>query len=195
MIEQRKTAIRTAERITMAAEVRAIATDDGSLKIGGYAATFGNEATGLNFREVIAKGAFTRTLKSDNPVFLLINHDTESLPLASTQSGTMSLREDETGLYMEATLDPKNPRAAELASALERGDVDKMSFAFTVAPDGDTRSEGLRTLTDLDLYEVSVVTWPAYDATSVGMRSADKEDLSIRKRKLALKFKQYSLTK
>ena len=195
MIEERKTAIRTAERITMAAEVRAIATNDGSLKIGGYAATFGNEATGLNFREVIAKGAFTRTLKSDNPVFLLINHDTESLPLASTQSGTMSLREDETGLYMEATLDPKNPRAAELASALERGDVDKMSFAFTVAPDGDTRSEGLRTLTDLDLFEVSVVTWPAYDATSVGMRSAESEDLNLRKRKLALKFKQYSLTK
>jgi len=95
----------------------------------------------------------------------------------------------------EATLDPKNPRAAELASALERGDVDKMSFAFTVAPDGDTRSEGLRTLTDLDLFEVSVVTWPAYDATSVGMRSAESEDLNLRKRKLALKFKQYSLTK
>ena len=195
MLEERKTAIRTAERITMNAEVRAMATTDGSLKIGGYAATFGNEATGLNFREVIAKGAFTRTLKSDNPVFLLINHDTESLPLASTQSGTMSLREDDTGLYMEATLDPKNPRAAELASALERGDVDKMSFAFTVAPDGDTRAEGLRTLTDLDLFEVSVVTWPAYDATSVGMRSAEKEDLNLRKRKLALKFKQYSLTK
>ena len=195
MIEERKTAIRSAERITMAAEVRAIATEDGSLKIGGYAATFNNEATGLNFREVIAPGAFKRTLSTDNPVFLLINHDTESLPLASTQSGTMSLREDQTGLYMEATLDPKNPRAAELASALERGDVDKMSFAFTVAPDGDTRSEGLRTLTDLDLFEVSVVTWPAYDATSVGMRSAESEDLNLRKRKLALKFKQYSLTK
>jgi len=195
MIEERKTAIRTAERITMAAEVRAIATEDGSLKIGGYAATFNNEATGLNFREVIAPGAFKRTLATDNPIFLLINHDTESLPLASTQSGTMSLREDQTGLYMEATLDPKNPRAAELASALERGDVDKMSFAFTVASGGEDRSEGLRTLTDLDLFEVSVVTWPAYDATSVGMRSADNEDLSLRKRKLALKFKQYSLTK
>ena len=195
MIEERKTAIRSAERITMAAEVRAIATEDGSLKIGGYAATFNNEATGLNFREVIAPGAFKRTLSTNNPVFLLINHDTESLPLASTQSGTMSLREDQTGLYMEAILDPKNPRAAELASALERGDVDKMSFAFTVAPDGDTRSEGLRTLTDLDLFEVSVVTWPAYDATSVGMRSAESEDLNLRKRKLALKFKQYSLTK
>lgn len=195
MIEERKTAIRSAERITMAAEVRAIATEDGSLKIGGYAATFNNEATGLNFREVIAPGAFKRTLQSDNPVFLLINHDTESLPLASTQSGTMNLREDQTGLYMEATLDPKNPRAAELASALERGDVDKMSFAFTVAPGGENRSEGLRTLTDVDLFEVSVVTWPAYDATSVGMRSAESEDLNLRKRKLALKFKQYSLTK
>ena len=195
MVEERKTAIRTAERITMTAEVRKVATDDGSLRIGGYAATFNNEATGLNFREVIAPGAFKRTLATDNPVFLLINHDTESLPLASTQSGTMSLREDNVGLFMEATLDPKNPRAAELASALERGDVDKMSFAFTVAPDGDTRSEGLRTLTDLDLFEVSVVTWPAYDATSVGMRSATDEDLNLRKRKLAAKFKQYSLTK
>ena len=196
MIEERKTMIAGAERITMTAEVRAIATDDGSLRIGGYAATFNNEATGLNFREVIAPGAFKRTLATDNPVFLLINHDTESLPLASTQSGTLRLTEDSTGLRMDATLDPTNPRAAELASALSRGDVDKMSFAFTVAPGGDTREEGLRTLTDLDLFEVSVVTWPAYDATSVGMRSQqESDDLAIRKRKLALKFKHYSLTK
>ena len=196
MIEERKTMIRSAERITMQAEVRAVATDDGSLKIAGYAATFNNEATGLNFREVIAPGAFTRTLKSDNPIFLLINHDMEQLPLASTRSGTLKLSEDKVGLRMEAILDPSNPRAAELASALGRGDVDKMSFAFTVAPGGDTRAEGLRTLTDLDLYEVSVVNMPAYDATSVGLRSEDStDDLQLRKRKLALKFKQYSLTK
>ena len=196
MVEERKTMIRSAERITMQAEVRAVATDDGSLKIAGYAATFNNEATGLNFREVIAPGAFTRTLKSDNPIFLLINHDMEQLPLASTRSGTLKLSEDKVGLRMEATLDPSNPRAAELASALSRGDVDKMSFAFTVAPGGDTRAEGLRTLTDLDLYEVSVVNMPAYDATSVGLRSEDQaDDLNLRKRKLAAKFKQYSLTK
>jgi HK97 family phage prohead protease len=96
---------------------------------------------------------------------------------------------------MEATLDPSNPRAAELASALTRGDVDKMSFAFSVAPGGDTREEGLRTLTDLNLFEVSVVTWPAYDASSVGMRSEDsvEDELELRKRKLALKFKLDSL--
>jgi len=195
MIEERKTAIRSAERITMNAEVRAVATNDGSLKISGYAATFNNEATGLNFREVIAPGAFKRTLQTDNPIFLLVNHDMEQLPLASTRSGTLVLTEDSVGLRMDATLDPLNPRAAELASALSRGDVDKMSFAFTVADGGDTREGGLRTLTDLDLYEVSVVNLPAYDATSVGLRSEQSENLDIRKRKLALKFKHYSLTK
>lgn len=195
MIEERKSAIASAERLTFEAEVRSVATDDGSLRIGGYAAQFNKEATGLNFREMIAPGAFKRSLQSGEPVFLLVNHDTDQLPLASTQSGTLVLSEDEVGLRMEATLDPSNPRAAELASALTRGDVDKMSFAFSVAPGGDTREEGLRTLTDLNLFEVSVVTWPAYDASSVGMRSEDSDvdDLELRKRKIALKFKLDSL--
>jgi HK97 family phage prohead protease len=195
MIEARK-AMETAERITMTAEVRAVATDDGSLKIGGYAATFNNEATGLNFREVIAPGAFTRALASSDPVFLLVNHDMEGIPLASTQSGTLQLRQDKTGLYMEATLDAANPKAQELSSALRRGDMDKMSFAFTVSPDGQTRDAGLRTIQDIErLYEVSVVTLPAYDATSVGMRSAEEIDLELAKRKLQLKVKHYSLTR
>ena len=195
MIEQRK-AMATAERITMTAEVRAVATDDGSMKIGGYAATFNSEATGLNFREVIAPGAFTRALSSGDPVFLLVNHDMEGIPLASTQSGTLNLRQDKTGLYMEATLDPANPKAQELSSAVRRGDMDKMSFAFTVSPDGQTKDAGLRTLTDIErLYEVSVVTLPAYDSTSVGMRSVEEADLELAKRKLSLKVKQYSLTR
>ena len=193
-MESRKSRMATAERVTMDCEVRSIATDSTSLRIGGYAAQFNKEATGLSFREVIAPGAFTRTLDSGEPVFLLVNHDTDNLPLASTQSGTMSLRQDETGLWMEADLDPNNPRAQELASAVSRGDVNKMSFAFTVAPDGDTRENGLRTLQDLNLFEVSVVTWPAYDATTVGMRTASAEDaeqeaLELRKRMLELKQK------
>jgi len=195
MLETRK-AMATAERITMTAEVRAVDTKDGSLKIGGYAATFNAEATGLNFREVIAPGAFTRALASNDPVFLLVNHDMEGIPLASTQSGTLQLRQDKTGLYMEATLDPANPKAQELSSALRRGDMDKMSFAFTVSPDGQTKDAGLRTLTDIErLYEVSVVTLPAYDSTSVGMRSVEEADLDLAKRKLSMKVKQYSLTR
>jgi HK97 family phage prohead protease len=195
LVEARKSVMEKAERITMVADIRSVATEDGSLKIGGYAATFNQEADGLNFREVIAPGAFTRTLASEQPMFLLVNHDFESLPLAATKSGTLVLSEDKVGLRMEATLDPANPRAQELASALTRGDVDKMSFAFTVADGGDTREGGLRTLTDLDLYEISVVTMPAYSSTSVGMRKADDDNLALRKRQLQLKFNQLRLRK
>lgn len=197
LIESRKNAMQTAERITMLADIRSMATEDGSLKIAGYAATFNQEADGLAFREVIAPGAFTRTLSSDQPMFLLVNHDFDALPLAATKSGTLILSEDSIGLRMEATLDPANPRAQELASALSRGDVDKMSFAFTIAEGGDTREGGLRTLTDLDLYEISVVTMPAYSSTSVGMRSAEKEneDLELRKKLLILKNAQRKLRK
>ena len=196
MIEERKSIINSAEKITMSAEVRAVDTEDGSLKIAGYAATFGNEATGLNFREVIAPGAFTRALANDNPVFLLVNHDMDGIPLASTQSGTMRLAQDKVGLRMEADLDPANPRAQELASALRRGDITKMSFAFTVGPDGQTREDGLRTLTEIDhLYEVSAVTLPAYDDTVIGLRKSGEEDLELAKRLLALKFNQRSLRK
>jgi len=195
MVEERKSAIATAERITMSAEVRASTNSDGSIKISGYAATFNQESTGLNFREVIAPGAFTRTLASDNPVFLLINHDTDQLPLASTQSGTLTLTQDDKGLRMDAVLDPKNPRAAEVSSVLDRGDVDKMSFAFTVAPNGDSTEAGLRTLTDLNLFEVSIVTWPAYDSTTVAKRSAEEaaNDLELRRRQLQLKLAQIRL--
>ena len=192
VIEERKSAIASAEKITMDVEIRALDTEDGSIRIGGYAATFNKEATGLNFREVIAPGAFTRTLQTGNPVFLLVNHDMGELPLAATQSGTLQLSEDRFGLRMEADLDPSNPRAAEVASALRRGDVNKMSFAFSVAEGGQIREEGLRTLTDLDLYEVSVVTLPAYDSTTVGLRSA-QDDLELAKRKLAIKRNQHSL--
>lgn len=193
-LEARKSAMETAERITMTAEVRAMDTEDGSFRIGGYAATFNQEADGLSFREVIAPGAFTRALQSEEPVFLLVNHDMDGIPLASTQSGTLQLREDSTGLYMEAELDPANPKAQELASALKRGDMNKMSFAFTVTREGQHKEDGLRTINDIErLYEVSVVTLPAYSSTSVGMRNEQDDNVELIKRKLALKWKQYSL--
>jgi len=186
VLEARRGLLATAERITVDAEVRASA--DGQMRIAGYAAKFNTEATGLGFREQIAPGAFTRSLASGDPVYLLVNHDTESLPLASTGSGTLQLREDGTGLMMTADLDPSNPRAAELYSALSRGDVEKMSFAFSIAPGGESRDGGVRTLTDVNLYEVSVVTWPAYDDTQVGVRDAAPADLGLRRRALAARL-------
>ena len=195
--EERKSAMATAERITMNAEVRAVATDDGTLKIAGYAATFNQEAENLSFREQIAPGAFTRSLESADPIFLLVNHQSDQLPLASTQSGTLKLTQDKVGLRMEANLDPANPRAAELASALTRGDVNKMSFAFSINPGGESRDGGVRTITDCTLYEVSVVNMPAYDSTQVGMRSVEDEAeaLELRKRAMALKVKIASVRK
>lgn len=192
LFEERKGAFASAERVTMDAEVRSLDTGDGALKIGGYAAQFNKEATGLSFREVIAPGAFSRSLQSGEPVYLLVNHDTNGIPLASTASGTLNLSEDEVGLRMEANLDPANPKAQELYSAINRGDIAKMSFAFTVAPEGSSRSDGLRTLTDLNLFEVSAVTWPAYNDTALGARSAEDaeaEALELRKRLLQLKQK------
>ena len=186
VVEARRGMLASAERITVDAEVRALA--DGGMRIGGYAAKFNREATGLSFREVIAPGAFSRSLASAEPVYLLVNHDTDQLPLASTRSGTLTLSEDATGLYMTADLDPSNPRAAELHSALSRGDVEKMSFAFSIAPGGESRDSGLRTLTDLNLFEVSVVTWPAYEDTEVGVRSEEPADLNLRRRAAAARL-------
>ena len=198
MVEERKALLATAERITMNAEVRAVKTDDGSLKIAGYAATFNQEAENLSFREKIAPGAFTRSLESSDPIFLLVNHQADQLPLASTQSGTLKLTQDKVGLRMEANLDPSNPRAAELASALTRGDVNKMSFAFSINPDGEVRDNGVRTLTDVTLYEVSVVNMPAYESSSVGMRTAEEieaDSLALRAKKLALEIELAKLSK
>lgn len=194
-VEARRAMIAEAEKRTIETEVRASVTEDGMVRMVGYAATFDREADGLPFREVIKPGAFKRSLDRGDDVFLLVNHDTDELPLARRSSGTLSVTEDATGLLVEATLDPKNPRAAELASALERGDVDKMSFAFTVAPEGSTRTkDGLRELRDLNLFEVSVVTWPAYSDTTVGLRSADDdEELALRWKAAALRLRQQSI--
>lgn len=186
MMPARSATIDAAEKRTVTTEVRL--TGAGT-RIGGYAAKFNTEASGLPFREMIAPGAFRRSLQSGQDVFLLVNHDTSAIPLARRSAGTLAVSEDNVGLWIEADLDPANPDAASLLSALKRGDVDKMSFAFTVAPDGQRKADGLRTLTDLDLHEVSVVTWPAYGDTTVGMRTELGDDeLALRRRRLALKF-------
>ena len=193
MAMSRSAIIEACEKRTMTAEIRAMG--DESNRIGGYAVMWDREADGLPFREVIRPGAFTRSLSQGDDVFLLVNHDADSLPLARRSSGTLTVSEDQVGLRFEADLDSANPDAMSLLSAVRRGDVDKCSFAFTVADNGSTRNkDGLRELTDLNLFEVSVVTWPAYSSTSVGMRTAQADDdLGLRARFLAAKQRQLSL--
>ena len=194
-VEERATLIDTAEKRSFSTEVRATTGSDGTVSVRGYAAVFDQEATGLPFREVIRRGAFAESLTRGDEVYLLVNHNTAELPLARRSSGTLSVTEDDHGLLMEAQLDPANPRAAELISALTRNDVSEMSFAFRVPKGGEVRGEdGLRELRTVDLFEVSVTTWGAYNQTDVALRSEQPDDdaLALRWKRAALRLRQQS---
>lgn len=143
----------------------------------GYAAVFNSPSEPLPFTETIAPGAFSRSLKSRNNVFLLVNHD-PARPLASTRSKTMTVEEDGRGLLVKATL-PDTTDGRDLAVLLGGGGnprvIDSMSFGFSVPRGGDTWSEdgSQRTLQQVRLHETSIVTFPAYRATSAAVRSLD----------------------
>lgn len=150
------------------AEIRA---DGDTIRVSGYAAIF-NEETDIGgmFREVVMPGAFKEAIGRDDVVFL-INHD--GLPLARTRSGTLKLTEDDKGLFIETELDPEDPDVKSIVPKMKRGDLDKMSFAFW--PDlqewDDTKEPPLRRIKKVRLYDVSIVTTPAYDGTEIGLRS------------------------
>lgn len=139
-------------------------TPDGSVELRGYAALFDSESHG----EVVRSSAFTRALDDGHDVRLLVNHD--GVPLARTRSGTLRLTSDSRGLSVEATLDPQNPTVAELRSAMSRGDIDQMSFAFR--PVREENVDGIRELREVELWDVSVVTYPWYEDTSAELYSA-----------------------
>lgn len=142
----------------------------------GYAALFNSPSEPLPFTEVIAPGAFKRSLKSRNDVKMLWNHDSGSV-LASTRSGTLSLVEDERGLKVTAVL-PDTTAGRDARELISKGIVDAMSFGFSVPSGGDSWSAdgSTRTLKSVRLHEVSVVAWPAYAATggTVSVRALDK---------------------
>lgn len=148
---------------------------NGGLKVEGYAAVFNQEADiGGMFREKFLPGAFADAIGRDDVVFL-VNH--EGLPLARTRSKTLTLEEDKHGLRMATTLDPEDPDVKAIAGKMKRGDLDKMSIAFF--PEVQTWDESdpenpLRTISRASLYDVSVVTTPAYDGTEIALRSLEK---------------------
>jgi HK97 family phage prohead protease len=150
-------------------EVRDAASSDSAGSFSGYAAVWDSPSLPLPFTETIKRGAFSRTLKSRNQVFLLANHDPGRV-LAARRSGTLRLEEDATGLRVEADL-PNTSDGRDLAVLLRRGDVSSMSFGFSVPAGGDHWSdENNRELRDVRLHEVSVVSSPAYESTSAAVR-------------------------
>lgn len=159
------------------AEVR---DDSDGIRVAGYAAVFGEEADiGGFFREVIAPGAFRDAVGRDDVVFL-VNHD--GLPLARTRSGTLTLTEDARGLHMETLLDAGDPDVQAILPKMRRGDLDKMSFAFVpeVQEWDETQDPPLRTIKRVRLFDVSIVTTPAYEGTEIGLRSLDAHRRSVR---------------
>jgi len=152
-------------------DVEARQTEDGTMRLRGYAAVFNDASVPLPFKETIAPGAFRKTLSETPDVRLLINH--EGLPLARTKNGTLTLTEDERGLFMDAVIADTN-EGRDLYKLVERGDVDQMSFAFRVIRQKWNDDRSVRTLTEVSLADgdVSVVTYPAYPTTSVEAREA-----------------------
>ena len=165
-------------------ELRVKRDDDGKVKIVGYAAVFDKLSEDLGgFREKIQKGAFKDALKKSD-ARALWNHDNNYV-LGRESSGTLKLKEDDKGLYME--VDPPDTQfAKDLMVSIERGDVNQQSFGFYIKSDKweglDSKDETIRTILEVDeLVDVSPVTFPAYPDTKVALRSLDaaKKDVEI----------------
>jgi HK97 family phage prohead protease len=154
-------------------ELRADPQGNG-MSFTGYAAVFNSPSEPLPFTERIAPGAFARSLKSKNNVRMYMNHDSNML-LATTRAKTLRLSEDSKGLLVDASL-PDTTIGRDLSVLMQRGDVNSMSFGFTVPSGGDMWSDDgqSRELRQIKLFEVSVVTgFPAYTATTATVRSLD----------------------
>ena len=151
-------------------ELRAVQADGENKKIVGHAAVFNELSEDLGgFREKISPGAFKKTLKEAD-VRALWNHDSNYV-LGRNKSGTLRLQEDEKGLAIE--IDPPNTTwANDLMVSIDRGDVSQMSFGFrTVKDDFEKKNdEIIRILKEVELFDVSPVTYPAYPQTDVQMR-------------------------
>jgi len=136
----------------------------------GYASVFNSSSEDLGgFREFVAPGAFKRSLQARNEIKLLWNHDT-SEPLASVRGGSLQLVEDNHGLKVTAKL-PNTTRGRDVAELLRSKVIDSMSFGFNVIKDSWSNNGSVRTLESVRLSEVSVVTFPAYTATTATVRS------------------------
>ena len=167
--------------------------DGENLAIEGYFAVFDSVyeiAPGMS--ESIAPGAFDNTLSGD--IRALINHDT-TLVLGRTKANTLQLKADNHGLWGHIDINREDSDAMNLYSRVQRGDVDQCSFGFNIVnEETDFREDGSVhwTIREVELFEVSPCTFPAYEETNIAARSREREDL-IQRRNTA--WKERMLTK
>lgn len=158
------------------------AEDNGELFIEGYFSVFNsNYEIAPGMTESISPGAFAGALGGD--VRALTNHDT-TLVLGRTKAGTLELREDGHGLWGRVKINREDSDAMNLYRRVQRGDVDQCSFGFDIGSEETTVNDDGSvhwTIKEIDpLYEVSVVTFPAYEETSVAARSDQAEQIKRR---------------
>lgn len=162
--------------------------EDGALPtIVGYAAVYEAETVIFNmFREKLRRGAFRRAVEARQDVRALFNHNPDFL-LGRVGAGTLRLHDDDHGLRVE--IDPPNtPTGREVVELIRRGDIYGMSFGFIPTrvswEQADESGLGLRVVEDVDLVDVSPVTYPAYEQTEVGIRSSAEAVIQERTRQL-----------
>lgn len=168
-------------RFLQASELRVDDSGDTPV-IQGYAVRFNELSVMLwGFREEIAPGAFADSV-ANGDVRALWQHDTAQV-LGRTAAQTLRLHEDDEGIAF--TLDvPDTQAGRDAVTSIRRGDVDSMSFGFSVLPDGekwrhDEHEQPIRTVTNGTLHEVSPVTWAAYPSTSVEARALWGDEVDI----------------
>ena len=173
----------------MKRQIRSVSTefttreDGDNLAIEGYFAVFNSNydiAPGMS--ESIAPGAFASSISGD--IRALINHDT-TLVLGRTKANTLQLREDSHGLWGHIDINPNDVDAMNLYIRVKRGDVDQCSFGFDIrSEDTDIREDGSIhwTIKDVELYEVSCCTFPAYTETNISAREHDRDVIRKRER-------------
>lgn len=172
--------VREARRVVdhVACEFRA--GDGGGVTFDGVASVVDTPYTVHDmfgeFSETMGKGAFNKTLKERDDVRLLVNHD--GVPLARTRSGTLKLAATP-DLRAVAELDPDNPTVQEIRSAMSRGDMDQMSIGFRVTRQEWNGDYTERLIREVQLFDVSVVTFPASPTTNATLRSVDELIASI----------------
>lgn len=177
-----------AEKRSLVRPVEHRADANGKMTVAGYAAVFGEVADiGGWFHEVVARGAFANTLRIAD-VRAYFDHDTGRV-LGRLSAGTLRCEEDDKGLRVEIDL-PDTTDGRDVKALVERGDVSGMSFRFEAVRQewDETVDPPKRTLLEVRLGEVSIVSEPAYDGTSVALRSLDEVRKSARRQRNAAAF-------
>ena len=180
------TSQRNTRRGKVDVEVRAVAqaptltaNENDQWNLRGYATVYdhaypiaGGPENG-GWMEIVERGATSKSIKDGADVRLLFDHD--GIPLARTASGTMRLISDDMGMMVDADLDVSSPYAQSVRSAILRGDADQMSFAFRVLRQQWNEDYTERRIKEVQLFDASVVTYPASAATVVQMNNSETD--------------------